>query len=94
MVLLEWEGEVTATTAPQVGETTLARLQPLSDGATAIIELAAVSFVDSTGIGMMLKLKKRLWQRRVKLLFRTPSEPVRNVLRMTKLESYLLDADP
>ena len=90
-VILNWRGDVMATTAPEICLTTLEHLKALPDGAGAVVDLANVNFVDSTGIGMMLKLKKRLWQRNVKLIYRAPTDAVRNVLRMTKLESYLLD---
>jgi N-acetylglucosaminyldiphosphoundecaprenol N-acetyl-beta-D-mannosaminyltransferase len=93
VIVLSWRGDITATTAPEICLATLEQLKAVPDGAGVVVDLANVNFVDSTGIGMMVKLKKRLWQRGVKLIYRAPTDTVRNVLRMTKLESYLLDTN-
>lgn len=91
--MLEWQGEIRAATAHDVAATTQGQLLTVPTGMSVIVDLTNVRFVDSAGIGMMLKLKKELWRRNVKLTYRGPTEAVRNVLRMTKLESYLLEAD-
>lgn len=92
-VILRWQGEIGAATAHDVAAATQGQLRTVSAGIGVIVDLANVRFVDSTGIGMMLKLKKELWQCNVKLTYRAPTDAVRNVLRMTKLESYLLGAN-
>lgn len=93
-LVVDWQGEITASTAGSIFEKTFVRLCVEPAGAEAIIDLSRVEFVDSTGIGMMLRLKKQLWQRSLKITFRAPTAAVSNVLRMTKLESYLLGANP
>jgi anti-anti-sigma factor len=55
-----------------------------------MIDLSRVTFVDSTGIGLMLRFKKNLKGRDIDLKFVNPTTPVRNVLRHTRLEEYLL----
>jgi anti-anti-sigma factor len=55
-----------------------------------VIDLSRVTFVDSTGIGLMLRFKKNLRRRDIALTFANPIESVRNVLRHTRLEEYLL----
>jgi anti-anti-sigma factor len=55
-----------------------------------VIDLSRVVFVDSTGIGLMLRFKKNLHRRNIQLKFVNPAGPVRNVLRHTRLEEYLL----
>ena len=57
-VMLEWQGEIRAATANEVAATTQGQLLTVPTGMSVIVDLANVRFVDSTGIGMMLKLKK------------------------------------
>jgi len=57
---------------------------------TVAVDLSRVTFVDSTGIGLMLRFKKNLKRRGVELQFVNPTAAVRNVLRHTRLEEYFL----
>ena len=91
-VELRWVGEVTAGNVAELGATTEARLNNPPTGTSIVIDLARVTFVDSMGIGLMVRLKKNLWRRDIPLVFRNPTASVSNVLRHTKLEDYLLDA--
>jgi N-acetylglucosaminyldiphosphoundecaprenol N-acetyl-beta-D-mannosaminyltransferase len=87
---IRWSGEVTAQTAIDLGVHTEAELAQTSPGMTAVIDLARVTFVDSSGIGLMLRFKKNLQRRNIELKFVNPTESVRNVLRHTRLEDHLL----
>ena len=87
-----WTGELTAVNADELAISTEARLKDLPPGVPVFINLAKVSFVDSVGIGLMVRLKKSLWRRDIPLRFQNPGEAVRNVLRHTKMEAYLLDS--
>jgi anti-anti-sigma factor len=55
-----------------------------------VVDLSRVTFVDSTGIGLMLRFKKNLQRRDISLKFANPTASVRNVLRHTRLDEYLL----
>ncbi len=90
-VELRWVGEVTAGNVAELGATTEARLHNPPTGTSIVIDLSRVTFVDSMGIGLMVRLKKNLWRRDIPLVFRNPNEAVSNVLRYTKLEDYLLE---
>ena len=90
----EWRqpSEETIRTLLEVmGATTEARLHNPPTGTSIVIDLSRVTFVDSMGIGLMVRLKKNLWRRDIPLVFRNPNEAVSNVLRYTKLEDYLLE---
>ncbi len=87
---IRWTGEVTALNAVELGAKTEAELSQTSAGMSVVIDLARVTFVDSTGTGLMLRFKKNLARRDIHLKFQNPVESVRNVLRHTKLEEYLL----
>ena len=75
----------TATVGPfrdYVGDT-------LGPGATVVIDLASVPFVDSTGIGGMVGLQKQAVAAGATLVFRNPCEQVAKVLRITRVNSLL-----
>ena len=87
---IRWVGEVTAASAVELGARTESELAQLSPGMSVVIDLARVVFVDSTGIGLMLRFKKNLQRQDINLKFLNPAKAVRNVLHFTKLEEYLL----
>jgi N-acetylglucosaminyldiphosphoundecaprenol N-acetyl-beta-D-mannosaminyltransferase len=87
---IRWTGEVTALNVTELGMHTEAELSQVTAGMSVTIDLARVPFVDSTGIGLMLRFKKNLQRRDVILKFTNTSESVRNVLRHTQLEEFLL----
>ena len=87
---IRWSGEVTALNAVELGVHTESELSQTSPGMTVVIDLSRVTFVDSTGIGLMLRFKKNLKRRDIHLNFVNPIASVRNVFRHTRLEEYLL----
>ena len=87
---IRWSGEVTVLNAVELGVHTESELSQTSPGMRVVIDLSRVVFVDSTGIGLMLRFKKNLHRRNIQLKFVNPAGPVRNVLRHTRLEEYLL----
>ena len=89
---IRWSGEVTALNAVELGAYTESELTQATPGMTVVIEMSRVTFVDSTGIGLMLRFKKNLKRRDLNLQFKNPTDGVRSVIRHTKLEEYLLGA--
>jgi len=87
---INWSGEVTALNAVELGAHTDSELTQATSGMTVVVNLSRLTFVDSTGIGLMLRLKKNLARRGLMLQFQNPSASVRNVLAHTRLEEYLL----
>jgi anti-sigma B factor antagonist len=66
-----------------------AGLHALSDPAvhTLAIDLRGVTFIDSTGIGVLVRLRVAAGERHKNLVLVAPSEPVIRLLRITALTS-------
>lgn len=88
---LTWHGEVTAATGQTIWAQTKAALQTSSLHEPWSIDLARVGFIDSTGLGVMVRAKKWAQQQHQELWFSSPQPPVRNVLHLAGLEKFLLN---
>ena len=66
---IRWSGEVTALNAVELGAYTEGELSQASPGMSVVIDLSRVTFVDSTGIGLMVRFKKNLKRRDIVLKF-------------------------
>ncbi len=88
---LSWRGEVTAANADQVWQSTsnyiCANVRP---NAQLQIDLSALRFIDSAGVGLMIRAQRSASSNGIKLQFIGIQQNVRNVLRMAKLETALL----
>lgn len=80
-------GEIDAVTAPQLGR----RLLGLADdGETnVVVDLSGVTFMDSTGIGVLLNSLRQLTSRRRQLVLVCPTERVRRPFEITGLVGRL-----
>lgn len=87
---LRWQGDITAVTADVVASVALPLIEAKAAGSRLAVDLSGVSFVDSTGVGMMLKLKKAAKRRDVELVYEKATPAVLNVLKLTKLDEFLL----
>lgn len=87
---IRWVGEVTVLNAVELGAYTESELAQVTPGMDVVIDLSRVSFVDSTGIGLMVRFKKNLKRRNVHLRFINATGPVRSVVRQTQLEDFLM----
>jgi N-acetylglucosaminyldiphosphoundecaprenol N-acetyl-beta-D-mannosaminyltransferase len=87
---LAWQGEITAANAAEVWHCTRSRLAAVAPPHAWRIDLSAVRFIDSSGLGLMLRLKKFALEQHRNLSFLTPSPPVLNVLRLSNLDKHLL----
>lgn len=87
---LAWCGEVTAATGERIWAQTRSALQTTSRREPWSIDLAKVGFIDSTGLGVMVRAKKLAQQQHQELWFSSPQPPVRNVLQLAGLEKFLL----
>ncbi len=92
---LAWQGEVTAENADQVWKLTTGLLRSLgTTRGTLVINLSRVRFIDSTGVGLMLRLSNWGRQHDTEIRFADPGPDVRNVLEMTRLHHLLLQQPP
>ena len=87
---LRWRGEITAANAGVVWGRTREYLAEKVPGISKIIDLSEVRFIDSTGLGLMIRAKKLSLQREESLTFSGLQPPVRNVLRLSRVEDFLL----
>jgi N-acetylglucosaminyldiphosphoundecaprenol N-acetyl-beta-D-mannosaminyltransferase len=90
---LMWRGELTAANADKVWDLTRAHLAPAAAAwrHDLVLDLAGLRFIDSTGVGVMLRAKKAAQREGQKVKFINLQPPVRNVLRISRLEAFLLD---
>lgn len=92
---LVWQGEITAANAESVWRRTEAHIRSLAAAhRDVIIDLAAVRFMDSTGAGLMVRARKLAQRENCRLTYRNLPEAVLNVLRLARLEEYLLNTAP
>lgn len=88
---LAWQGEVTSENADQVWELTTGLIRSLGPtNATLVIDLSRLRFIDSSGVGLMLRVSNWARQQSIEVRFSAPQPDVRNVLEMTRLEHLLL----
>lgn len=86
---LLWQGEITAANADAVWE--LTQIHLLKPGRRElIVDMSAVRFIDSSGAGIMLRARKFAQQHNIKLKFTGVQDDVLNVLRVSRLEEFLL----
>jgi N-acetylglucosaminyldiphosphoundecaprenol N-acetyl-beta-D-mannosaminyltransferase len=86
---LAWRGEVTAANAAEVWRVTHEVLEA-TPRTPVIIDISAVRFLDSSGLGLMVRAKKLATQRGVEISFVGAQPSVRNVMHIARLEQYLL----
>jgi anti-anti-sigma factor len=98
---LVWYGEITAVNVDQVWERTRSYIEEAStvrDGSeepnSIVIDLSVVRFIDSSGLGLMVRARKFAAQIGLKLRFTNVQSAVLNVVRIARLEGFLLDQEP
>jgi anti-anti-sigma factor len=88
---LLWQGEITAANAQEVWERTEVHLTS-KERRELVIDMSAVRFMDSTGLGMMVRARKLAEREQVKLDFTNLQPAVQNVVHLARLEQFLLPA--
>lgn len=87
---LIWRGEITAANAEEVWKQIEAELQVMAGSKNRVpIDLSEIRFIDSAGIGLLARARKHGQQLGMSLRFTEVSPAVRNVLRISKMESLL-----
>ncbi len=80
---LHLNGRFDAYAAPAVSEA-LARLA--TPGATVIVDLSSVEFIDSTGLATLVQALKNQQATQGDLVLRSPTDAVRVILELTRLD--------
>lgn len=79
-------GEVDFTSAGPMQATLTAMLLP--GGGTVVVDLSRVTFIDSSGLGVLVQAHRTARERDTRLLV-VASPPVRKLLRLTALDTVL-----
>ncbi len=90
--LLIWQGEITAANAEDIWRKTVKWLARNPLPRQLVIDLSEVMFIDSSGLGAMLRTRKMAQRQGAKLIFTGLRPAVRNVLHIARLEGFLLAA--
>jgi N-acetylglucosaminyldiphosphoundecaprenol N-acetyl-beta-D-mannosaminyltransferase len=86
---LLWQGEITAANATEVWNTTEIHLTS-KQRRELVIDMSGVRFMDSTGLGLMVRAKKLAQREGVKLEFTHLQAAVQNVVHLARLDEFLL----
>src|SRR4051794_41905681 len=81
--VLSPEGEIDAVTAPQLGMRLLGLAEEGKRG--VVVNLSKVTFMDSTGLGVLLNAVRALAGRRGKLVLVRPNDGVMRPFQVTRL---------
>lgn len=88
---LAWNGELTAANAEEIWIATMDHLAARALVQRALtIDLGKLTFIDSTGLSVMIRAKKYAARQAIKLRFANVQPNVMNVIRLSRLEEYLL----
>lgn len=86
------QGEIDVSNAAEVNQAIVSTItnEPLG----LILDLAGVSYLDSSGLGMLFGLKRALATRRQRLVLLLPdASPLRRLFHVVKLEAVIPVAD-
>jgi N-acetylglucosaminyldiphosphoundecaprenol N-acetyl-beta-D-mannosaminyltransferase len=86
---LVWHGEITAANAGHVWESTRVYLEAPKTERDLVLDLSGVRFIDSSGLGLLIRAKKLARQQGGKLVFRGVQPSVLNVIQIARLEKLL-----
>jgi N-acetylglucosaminyldiphosphoundecaprenol N-acetyl-beta-D-mannosaminyltransferase len=81
-----WRGEITAANIEEVWHETKQSLDQAEPGQALFLDLSDVRFIDSSGLGLMLRARKHALVRNITLQVIGMQPAVRNVLRLARLE--------
>lgn len=90
-VAIAWHGEITAANVNRIWERTLAHLDQCRSAQKWRIDLSDVRFMDSSGLGILVRLKKlaRARERYLEVVGTQPA--VRNVIQIAQLTEFLAE---
>ena len=91
--VLRLEGELDAYVAPELRER-LHRMVDELETDVLVVDLAAVSFLDSTILGMLVGGLRRMRERGGELTLVYPPSPARRIFELTGLDAVFAAADP
>ena len=92
---IHWQGEITAANAEKVWQITEKQILAADRASRRlVIDLAQVRFMDSSGMGIMIRARKLAQLHSICLKFTGAQPAVQNVLRLARLNEFLLEERP
>ena len=85
VTVLTVEGELDCASAPLLH----AALEDLRAGSSVILELSGLTFIDSSGVRLLMMHARRMRQARGALFVRCPSPPVQRVVTLTGIDELI-----
>lgn len=85
VTVLTVEGELDSASAPVLQ----AALEGLRAGSSVILDLSGLTFMDSSGVRLMMVHARRMRQARGALFIRCPSPPVQRVVTLTGIDELI-----
>jgi anti-sigma B factor antagonist len=85
-VVVAVRGEVDIVTAPVLWETIA---EVITDTKRLVVDLSETDFIDSTGLGVLVRALKRLRHHGGDLILRSPKSNTRKILHMTSLDRVI-----
>ena len=85
-VLVRIEGEIDLSTAPQFERELM---ESANNGQSLIVDLCDVDFMDSTGIGVLVRTSKKITERSSSMALVCAKGPVRKVLEVSGLDGVI-----
>jgi anti-sigma B factor antagonist len=89
-VVVAVRGEIDVVTAPMLWETLA---DALPDTKRLVVDLEETAFIDSTGLGVLVRALKRLRHHGGELVLRSPRSNARKVLNITCLDRVFTIVD-
>jgi N-acetylglucosaminyldiphosphoundecaprenol N-acetyl-beta-D-mannosaminyltransferase len=89
-----WHGEITAANIDEVWQETSRALDEAAPGQALFLDLSDVRFIDSSGLGLMLRALKTAQSQNLTLQVIGMQPAVRNVLRLARLEGLFAPIQP
>jgi anti-sigma B factor antagonist len=83
--VLTVEGEIDAVSAPQLRDA----LEELNPRARVMLDLSALTFIDSSGLKVLVVQSQRMREAGGALLVRCPSPPVQQALTLTGIDGLI-----
>jgi N-acetylglucosaminyldiphosphoundecaprenol N-acetyl-beta-D-mannosaminyltransferase len=93
---ISWQGEITSANEKEIWDLTQLMITNAAQhgGGTVAIDLSTIRFVDSSGVGLMVRAKKQGRNSGVNVSFVNPSAAARSVIRTLRMEKFIFDESP
>lgn len=85
-VVLRLAGEIDLRTSPELRETLLDLIEQRP--ARIILDLAGVDYIDSSGVGTIVELKRKAMRNSSKVVLVTLQPRVRSLFEITRLDNF------